>query len=92
MTSHDFTVTVSDCSAEEAEQVMLERISYDEDYGFKYTIQFGSSPMTGAEFLAQLQEKAQHDFVAGLGWVDDASSIARALRALDEINGHPEGK
>ena len=35
---HDFTVTVTDCTAEQAEQVMAERINHDEDYGFRYQI------------------------------------------------------
>jgi hypothetical protein len=37
-TVHRFTVTVMGCTAEEAAQVMAERIGYDEDYGFTYTI------------------------------------------------------
>lgn len=35
---HQFLVTVSGCSAEEAATVMNERISPDEDYGFHYEI------------------------------------------------------
>lgn len=35
---HLFTVTVSGCTAEEAQVVMNERISPDEDYGFDYEI------------------------------------------------------
>lgn len=35
---HTFVVTVSGCTPEQAQQVMLERICYDEDYGFDYTI------------------------------------------------------
>src|SRR5699024_6526708 len=31
-------VTVSGCTPEQAQQVMLERICYEEDYGFDYTI------------------------------------------------------
>lgn len=38
MQHHTFTVTVSGCSAEEAEQVMAERTAYDEDYGFYYRL------------------------------------------------------
>lgn len=35
---HTFLVTVSGCDREQAEQVIAERINYDEDYGFDYTI------------------------------------------------------
>ena len=33
-------VTVSDCTAAQAEQVIAERINPDEDYGFDYTISY----------------------------------------------------
>lgn len=36
--NHKFVVTVSGCTKEQAEQVMNERISPDEDYGFSYSI------------------------------------------------------
>lgn len=45
MAEHTFTVTVSGCSAEEARQVMAERIYHDEDYGFDYQIGFTSGPL-----------------------------------------------
>lgn len=35
---HKFVVTVSGCTKEQAEQVMNERISPEEDYGFEYSI------------------------------------------------------
>lgn len=35
---HTFIVTVSGCTPEQAQQVMLERICYEEDYGFDYMI------------------------------------------------------
>lgn len=38
--SYTFTVTISGCSPEQASQVMAERIGYDEDYGFDYTIKW----------------------------------------------------
>jgi hypothetical protein len=38
MAEHQFTVTVSGCTYEQAEQVMNERTQHDEDYGFDYTI------------------------------------------------------
>ena len=37
-TVRTFTVTVSGCTAEQAEQVMAERLEHDEDYGFDYRI------------------------------------------------------
>lgn len=37
-TEHTFTVTVSNCTREQAKQVMAERIDFDEDYGFTYEI------------------------------------------------------
>ncbi len=36
--AHDFVVSVSGCSREEAEQVMGERCGPAEDYGFEYTV------------------------------------------------------
>lgn len=36
--SHSFVVTVSGCSAEQADRVIAERVSFDENYGFPYTI------------------------------------------------------
>lgn len=40
-TTHSFIVQVSgeNLSPEEAQQVMSERLSYDEDYGFDYIIE-----------------------------------------------------
>lgn len=35
---HRFEVTVTGCSREQAEQVMAERLSHDENYGFDYEI------------------------------------------------------
>ena len=35
---NQFLVTVDGCSQAQAEQVIAERISHDEDYGFSYTI------------------------------------------------------
>lgn len=40
MKKHEFVVTVEGCSRKEAMTVMWERIGYDEDYGFAYTIDF----------------------------------------------------
>lgn len=43
-TDHKFVVTVSGCTKEQAEQVMNERISPDEDYGFEYSIGYENMP------------------------------------------------
>jgi hypothetical protein len=40
MPDYEFVVTVSCATAEEAQQVMVQRIDYDEDYGFYYSIWF----------------------------------------------------
>jgi len=42
--------------------------------------------MTGEEFLRQLQDKATNGFHKEIGWVDDKSSVAKALLSLDEEN------
>ena len=39
-----YLVTVEAETAEQAEQVMTERINVDEDYGFDYTIDWGLAP------------------------------------------------
>lgn len=36
--THTFVVTVSGCGKTQAERVMIERTSHDEEYGFDYTI------------------------------------------------------
>lgn len=35
---HWFAVEIAGCSREQAEQVLRERLGHDEDYGFKYTL------------------------------------------------------
>ena len=42
--SHSFVVTVSGCSAEQADRVIAERVSFDENYGFPYTIDYRPVP------------------------------------------------
>ena len=37
---HTFTVTVKCDTEDQALEVMAERINYDEDYGFPYTIEW----------------------------------------------------
>lgn len=38
MPKHEFIVTVHDCTAAQAETVMIERVDIDDYYGFHYTI------------------------------------------------------
>lgn len=38
VSDYEYIVTVTAASREEADQVMAERIGYDEDYGFFYRI------------------------------------------------------
>ena len=37
---HSFVVTVKGCERRQAEQVIAERLSYDEDYGFRYEVTY----------------------------------------------------
>lgn len=41
---HTFTVTVTGCTAEQADTVMRERIHVDEDDGFDYQITYAAEP------------------------------------------------
>lgn len=43
MKDHQFIVTVSGCSREEAELVMTTRMGYDEDYGFDYEVSYDNA-------------------------------------------------
>lgn len=36
--NHTFTVTVGDCTNDQAHKVMTERLGHDEDYGFDYSV------------------------------------------------------
>lgn len=51
MTAHRFTIEVSGCTREQAEQVIGERVYHDEDYGFNYGIQIvdGLTPLSDEE-------------------------------------------
>lgn len=41
---HTYLVTVSGCTADQAGQVMNERLAEDEDYGFFYEIGYRNHP------------------------------------------------
>lgn len=43
MSDFTYTVTVTAETIEQAEQVMAERLSHDEDYGFTYFIEYDSN-------------------------------------------------
>lgn len=42
--THTFQVTVTGCTAEQAETVIAERLSHDEDYGFGYLVSYQDQP------------------------------------------------
>jgi hypothetical protein len=62
---HRYVVTISECSDEQAEQVIRERIGYDEDYGFGYGIDVSESLSAATEqalaALAGDSNDAEHD-------------------------------
>jgi hypothetical protein len=39
---HEFLVVVLDCTEEQAEKVMAERLGCDEDYGFTYRVTYAT--------------------------------------------------
>lgn len=41
--SHQFIVTVSECTEDEAKQIITERLEFDEDYGFPYSIEWSQT-------------------------------------------------
>jgi hypothetical protein len=43
--AHAYVVTVTGCTADQADQVMAERLGCDEDYGFDYRIEYGQQPL-----------------------------------------------
>lgn len=44
MTEYTFGVTVTAESAEQAAEVMRERIDFEEDYGFEYEVEYALYP------------------------------------------------
>lgn len=72
--SHTFTVTVTDCDAEQAEQVMGERLGHDEDYGFDCRVDWKEPAATGwatilvqdGEVVGQATSTAGHDACRGI--------------------------
>lgn len=81
-TDHNFTVHVSGCTREQAEEVMSERIGPDEDYGFDYTIGWEDAPTETANLsLDAHQQKIIH------------RALRTALRDVkDELSGYPAPK
>ncbi len=65
--NHHFSVSVSGCTAPQAEQVMNERISVDEDYGFDYEIGFESAVSRGV--AVPEAEVPRSPFLAIGGWM-----------------------
>lgn len=70
---HRFVVTVSGCTKEQAEQVMNERISYDEDYGFEYSI--GHESELDQQFVLNIN----HEFGTDASIHPDEESAKRQL-------------
>ena len=69
-TTHSYLVTIKGCSSAQAEEVMAERIGYDEDLGFGYTISFKpyeQNDKDSNDFLVTIDgcSKNQADEVAG---------------------------
>lgn len=78
MTTHRFTVEVTGCTTEEAEQVIAERIGYDEDYGFEYQINWQS--------IWNYDPAGQPKCAAGAGTDTpnaDASAVTRLIEWLN---------
>lgn len=67
---HIFTVEVHGCTAEQADQVMAERLSCDEDYGFSYVVDYAK---VNAQQLSHPGRKAAAD-------AQDWYVISKALR------------
>ena len=44
MFDYTYTVTVTTTTAAQADQVMVERLNVDEDYGFDYSLDFERDP------------------------------------------------
>lgn len=83
-TLHSFTVQVSGCTPEQAEEVMSERIGPDEDLGFDYTIGWEATPapVPVANLIIDDQQR---------------KTILRALRqglrdAREDLAGYPVPK
>lgn len=74
-TSHTFTVTISGCTPEQAEQVIAERISHDEDYGFPYTIRY---------------EEAQTSTTSNYAITLDAESVKAEMQDRFDNSGDPD--
>ena len=78
---HEFIVTVSGCTAEQAQQVMNERIYYDEDYGFDYRISERVASSSG-KTLRDFRERLIADQLSRYGIVlPDVSEIVDDLSA-----------
>ena len=67
-------MTISGCTPEQAAQVIAKRISYDEDYGFDYTITY--------------EEKAP--VTAGYAITLDAESVKAEMQDRFDNSGDPD--
>lgn len=71
--THDFIVTVTDCTPEEADTVMSERLGFDEDYGFNYGLDWKRKPE------AVEMEVVVENLKDALVWLEKARSHAELL-------------
>ena len=75
VTDHTFTVTISGCTPEQARQVIAERISHEEDYGFTYSIGY---------------EEGQASAVPNYAITLDAESVKAEMQDRFDNSGDPE--
>ena len=65
MNTYDYTVKVQAASRNEADQVMGERLAFDEDYGFFYTVEWANIEPSVADIVREALEgdsnDAEHD-------------------------------
>ena len=83
--THTFMVIVSDCDAKQSEQVMMERLGYDEDYGFPYTLSEATDISYIHEVLAELEDERFNNQMYADGVADGMAIAARRIR--DALRG-----
>lgn len=86
MTSTRYTVTIDGCTPEQAETVMGERLSRNEDYGFDYTTTFHRASSPGITLDAASVRDEVHDRVhnAAPGDTDLTENDLAGFNTLDD--------